>query len=268
MSTSVELTAALLRVRAREVVGYLRFLELALENDSFIDSKRANRRLVLAKRVTHTLKANLYLLLYSAMEATLVQLLDEMHDAIGKNCKGVDQLNRRLLMAITQHFKQRKGGLERLDIKAPFHETLFSVWIKDWQALTKAKDKRTSSISGNVDSRAIADQLRRFGVVDNDEEKAPSHLSSEALLKAKNRRNQLAHGERSFAEMGRELGFEELKNDAKNVFKILSAVMKDVDEFLQNRRYLADPQSASAPATCVTRATTSIVDAPAATIEA
>jgi hypothetical protein len=55
------------------------------------------------------------------------------------------------------------------------------------------------------------------------------------------RRNELAHGEKSFAELGKDLAFEELREDARQVFRILMRVATEVDEFLMKRRYLAVP---------------------------
>lgn len=241
MSTSIELTHALLRVRAREVVGYLRFLRLALENDACVVAERVGVRQPLSKGVTHMLKANLCLLLYSAMEASLVQLLDEMYEDIGRNCKGADELNEQLLLLVAQNFRSRKPELVHASAKAPLHQSLFDAWISDWRALATAKDKRTSGISGSVDSRAIASQLRRFGVLPSTPADTPDHLRSPALLRAKVRRNELAHGEKSFAELGKDLAFEELREDARQVFRILMRVATEVDEFLMKRRYLAVP---------------------------
>lgn len=243
MSSSVELTAALLKVRAREVVGYVRFLKLALENDSYLEAKRAGIGRPLTKGVTHTLKANLCLLLYSAMEATLVQLLDEMYEAIGRNCQGADQLNAQLLLMVAQHFRGRKKDISGVNTRAPLHESLFDAWIADWKSLASAKEKRTAGISGSVDSRTIAKQLRRFGVIPALPEDTPAHLSSPALLRAKNRRNELAHGEKSFTELGQELAFEELWKDSRHVFRTLTHVVQEVNAFLQGRRYLAAPAS-------------------------
>lgn len=239
MSTSIELTAALLRLRGREVVGYLRFLQLALENDSYIATERVGARQALNKGVTHTLKSNLCLLLYSAMEATLVQLLDEMYEVIGSNCRGADQLNAQLLLMVAQNFKGRKTGASESNTKAPLHESLFEAWIADWKAQATAKEKRSDGISGSVDSRAIAKQLRRFGVIPQTPTDTPAHLSSPALQRAKYRRNALAHGEKSFTDLGKDLAFEELREDARQVFRVLVSVAQEVNTFLLNRRYLA-----------------------------
>lgn len=244
MESSVELTSALLKSRAREVVGYVRFLSLALENDAFVGAKRIGLTQPLTKGVTHTLKANLCLLLYSAMEAALVQLLDEMYEAIGQNCQGADQLNAQLLLMVAQSFKARKTDASSANTTAPLHESLFSAWVSDWKSLATAKEKRTAGISGSVDSRAIAAQLRRFGVIPAD---TPPYLSSPSLLRAKNRRNELAHGEKSFSELGQELALPELREDARQVFRTLARVAQEVDVFLKQRRYFAQHGAAPAP---------------------
>ncbi len=239
MSATVELSTALLKVRAKEALAYLRFLHLALENDAALHAPRTQQTMALSKGVTHTLKANLCLLLYSAAEATLVQLLDEMYSAINENCQGADQLNAQLVLLVAKNFKIRKTDITHASTKTPLHEALFQAWMADWRALSNAKEKRAAGLSGNVDSRAIGIELRRFGVLPNMPEELPEHLRSTALLRAKNRRNTLAHGEKSFAELGRELAFEELREDARQVFRTLWRVVQEVGLYLQERRYLA-----------------------------
>jgi len=92
MTQHVAATMDLLRTRGKEILSYLVFLDLAVENDAKITADSGQRQLNLDKSLSHVLKANLSLLLYSAMEASTVSLLDDMHDAIGKNCVGAVRL--------------------------------------------------------------------------------------------------------------------------------------------------------------------------------
>ena len=71
-------TQLLLIEREKEVTGYVEFLLVAAERPSTISANDGAKILPLSLELIHTLKSNMLLLLYSAMEATLVQLLDEM----------------------------------------------------------------------------------------------------------------------------------------------------------------------------------------------
>lgn len=249
MMQLVPLTQALLRSRARELKVYLRFLQMALEKDALISASDGRRQLQLDKALTHTLKANVSLLLYSVMEACMVQLLDEMHEAIGINCQGTDQLNAQLMSMVARHFQANTTAMAQGNIRSPLQEYLFRVWLSDWQDRSQ-REKREAGLSGSVDGLAIFNQLRRFGVFTADQKKPPPRLTHSALQNTKGRRNQLAHGELSFSELGQGLAFEELRQDVLAVFRTLRRVASEVNAFLQERRYLATP-AALAPAVAV-----------------
>ncbi|MDZ4055795.1 MAG: MAE_28990/MAE_18760 family HEPN-like nuclease [Polynucleobacter sp.] len=244
--SQVSLTDALLRDRSVEVSAYLDFLKVAVERRAVLNAKDGDLVFPLSQQLTHTLKANVVLLLYSAMEATLVQLLDEMHEAIGNNCSSADALNVDLLRVVLKTVKKDKSATVHLSA-APLHKSLFTYWISDWQGRTSAKDKRVDGISGSVDSLVFYEQLRKFGVVEptvND--RPPTHLTDRALQKVKTSRNELAHGEKSFTDLGRELSVQSLEADSVAVFDTLRKIADEVDKYLQDRRYLAQPPGAEA----------------------
>lgn len=237
----VPLTESLLSDRSIEVTAYLEFLKVAVERRAVLTAKDGALVLPLSQELTHTLKANLVLLLYSATEATLIQLLDEMHDVIGNNCSSADALNGELLRVVLKTVKRDKGTTV-LTSAAPLHQSLFSYWISDWQSRSSAKDKRIDGISGSVDGLVFYEQLRRFGVVaPTPDDRPPSHLTSRALQTVKAKRNELAHGETSFTDLGRDLSVESLEADSLAVFDTLRKIAAEVDKYLRDQRYLAQP---------------------------
>lgn len=234
-------TQELLREREEEVTGYLEFVTVAAERQAVILANEGALVFPLSLELTHTLKANLLLLLYSVMEATLIQLLDEMHEAIGSNCDSADRLNSELLRLVLKTFQKDAKG-QALNTGSPLHHGLFQYWIKDWQGKTKAKEKRGDGISGSVDGLVFYQQLRKFGVVaKTQDDKAPTHLTHNALQRVKDKRNALAHGEKSFADLGRQLSVQELEADATAVFNTLKQIAIEVNNYLEDRRYLALP---------------------------
>ena len=234
-------TQLLLIEREKEVTGYVEFLLVAAERPSTISANDGAKILPLSLELIHTLKSNMLLLLYSAMEATLVQLLDEMHDAIDSNCDSADRLNSELLRLVLKTFQKDTKG-HALNTNSPLHQGLFQHWIQDWQGRTSAKDKRGDGISGSVDGLVFYKQLRKFGVVaKTQDDKAPTHLTHNALQRIKNSRNALAHGETSFTDLGRQLSVQELEADAGAVFSTLQQIAIEVNNYLEGRRYLATP---------------------------
>lgn len=236
-----QLTHSLIKTRELEIANYLEFLKIATESQANITAKSGNDSLSLSlnKDLTHTLKANVLLLLYSAMEATLIQLLDEMYEVIGGNCNSTDELNEALLDLAVATFKETKNQSQT--ITSPIHKSIFQSWMTDWKGRKKAKDKRVGGISGSVDGLIFFRQLKKFGVLSKQCERPPDHLSHHSLQKVKNRRNELAHGESSFIDLGRDLSLQELIEDTRCVFQTLIEITAEVDRFLKNRSYLAAP---------------------------
>lgn len=252
--SQVQLTDDLLSQRSLEIAAYLDFLKVAVERRAMVSARDGELQLPLALELTHTLKANLVLLLYSAMEATLVQLLDEMHDAIGANCSSADALNAQLLRVVLRTVKKDSKATV-LSSASPLHTSLFRYWMDDWKGRTSGKDKRVDGISGSVDSLVFYEQLKKFGVVAQTvNDRPPAHLTDAALQKVKTNRNELAHGEKSFTDLGRDLAVPTLEADSLAVFDTLKKIAAEVDSYLQSRRYLAQPPAAVAPAVAGTEA--------------
>jgi hypothetical protein len=71
----------------------------------------------------------------------------------------------------------------------------------------------------------------------------------------KQKRNLLAHGEKSFTDLGRDLSVESLEADSLVVFDTLRKIAAEVDKYLRDQRYLAQPPApAVAPAAADTEA--------------
>lgn len=253
--SQIPLTESLLSDRSREVTAYLEFLKVAVERRAVLSARDGELIFTLTLELTHTLKANLTLLLYSAMEATLVQLLDEMHDAIGANCSSTDALNTQLLRVILKAVKKDSKGTV-LASTSPLHTNLFRYWMDDWTSRASGKDKRVDGISGSVDSVVFYEQLKKYGVVaPTANDRPPKHLTDTALQKVKNNRNELAHGEKSFTDLGRDLALQTLEADSLAVFGTLRKIADEVDSYLLDQRYLAHPPiGAVSPESVVTEA--------------
>jgi hypothetical protein len=242
----VQLTDDLLSQRNLEITAYLDFLKVAVERRAMLSARDGELQFSLTLELTHTLKANLILLLYSAMEATLIQLLDEMHDAIGINCSSADALNAQLLRVVLKTVKKDSKSTV-LSSASPLHESLFRYWMDDWKSRTSGKDKRVDGISGSVDSLVFYEQLKKFGVVaQTRNDRPPAHLTDMALQKVKTNRNELAHGEKSFTDLGRDLAVPTLETDSLAVFDTLRKIAAEVDNYLLDRRYLAQPPATAA----------------------
>ncbi len=231
-------TEQLLKIRSREILVYLRFLRVAVEKNSTLSYGSTHRiQHAISRELTNTLKANLYLLLYNAMEAIFIKLIDEIHDVIGRKNVNIDELCNQLFFEVIRSFKNSNTDISN-DIEAPLNTTIMEFWKKEWEQKVTSKEKRKGTISGNVDGKQMQEHLRRYGVVPKDEKKVAARLTHKALQLTKNRRNLLAHGEQGFAEFGMNLSVEELITDARSVFKTLTYIAIEVNKYLSAQGYL------------------------------
>lgn len=223
--------------RREEVFAYLRFLRAALAWDSAICFPHQRRRFEFStnKELTHTLKANTYLLLYNVVEATLTQAMEEIHKAILASGADLDQLHPQLFLQVLRRFQLSKTISDVTNTHTPSGRSLIEFWLNDYKKQDEAN--KNYLFSGNLDGRKICEIGVRYGFASGNEA-ADAHLRHRSLNTAKNHRNMLAHGESSFRDCGRNLVQNEIEGDAVNLLRCLRAFIRTVDSYLGARRYL------------------------------
>jgi hypothetical protein len=129
----------LLKNRAKEVLRYLRFLSYAtnLNADVSVINPSLGKEYPLRRDLTHTLKANLYLLLYSAIEASLVQLLDEINEVIVSHKLSADVLQEELLVYVVRQFKANPTDLTIENTALPVGNVVMTFWANNPQVSSK-----------------------------------------------------------------------------------------------------------------------------------
>lgn len=233
-------THKLLVERREEVFAYLRFLRAALARDSAICFPDHQRRFEFSmnKELTHTLKANTYLLLYNVVEATLTQAMDEIHRAILNSGADLDQLHPKLFLQVLRRFQRSKTDATTANTSIPSGRSLIKFWLDDYEKQERAN--RNYLFSGNIDGRKICEIGVDYGFASGDEV-ADSHLRHGSLFVAKNKRNQLAHGELSFRDCGRDLAQSQIESDAVSLLRCLRAFIRTVNDYLGQKRFLVAP---------------------------
>lgn len=230
-------TQTLLRERAREVVAYVRFLHVAVDRDATLTTG-PGARLAINKDLTHTLKANLYLLLYSTVEACMTQLVEDMHRTIAASSAGADELCSELFLHVLQRFRAGADVTEA-NTARPICAGIVQRWLNDYDEAVKAN--RNYLFSGNLDGRSIHEILRKYGVVPAGQPKPDPRHTHLSLQTAKNHRNDLAHGTKSFRELGRTVGVPTLHEESRQVLRTLHNIVQAVDGYLQQQRFLKAP---------------------------
>lgn len=226
------LSKDLLQSRRKEVMGYLRFLEKALETNATLQTP-GGAPMSLELDLTHTLKANAYLLLYNTVEAVMSQLMAEIHEEVKSSNVCLDDLNPNLYLEVIRSLKKGTEDIAE-SFAHPSGRPFVDYWLRDYEK--RVQDNRNPHFSGNIDSKRIKTIGRIYGFASGDEA-TDAKLTHEALQKAKNHRNTLAHGEKSFKDLGMWMSFQQVRDDAIATLKTLSNVRVAVESYLVTHGY-------------------------------
>lgn len=107
--------------------------------------------------------------------------------------------------------------------------------------------RKEKAFAGNVDAAKIRDVAREYGF-------QKPRAKGDNLLTVKSNRNDLAHGDKAFADVGRDYDVARLTAIKSEVLVYLGEVLQNVSDYLTSRSYLASTPSIptiSSPATQV-----------------
>jgi MAE_28990/MAE_18760-like HEPN len=215
--------------RSKEVSKYFIFLKsleqgtTKLSMDGRDDSSKTK---VIDSELLKTLKASSFLLLYNLVEATMRNVIEAIFDRLKSERISYDQIRPELKKIVLRNLKKRDP------------DTIFSsITAISVDIITAGFDKE-DLFSGNIDGRKIRDTATKYGF---------SHATDYAktgdgsdLLTIKANRNDLAHGIKSFAEVGRDQTTDELLEIKNKVIRYLKQILQNIETYLENAEYLDD----------------------------
>lgn len=226
----------MLESRVEEVNIYFDFLftvidrraELSLEKPfgEGDPDEREFRRIPAA--VINTLKANGFLLLYNMVEATIKQAFYSMRLVIEDQGHCFDDLHESMRHYLT-------GLLRVEDVRTKVMKSKHPVG----KAILEAGFDAGKLLSGNIHHQTLKSIADKFGFsVETDAELTKG---GRRLTDVKTKRNQLAHGQLSFLECGRDTAIEEIIEIKGEVIHYLTQILDNIEAYLTNRQYLATP---------------------------
>jgi hypothetical protein len=184
--------------RCHEIENYLQYL-MGLEAQTGIDVT-----------LMATMKASAMLMIYNLVESTASNSIESIYDhmrASGLGFVAADDNIKAMALKCA-----RKSNPKSL-VKKMRDELL---------DLAVAAFKKEMIFSGNVDAMKIREIWDEYGV-------ARSHdYKEDALLEVKSARNDLAHGTKSFSELGRSLSVNELVSKHNRTKSLLEKAVKDM----------------------------------------
>ena len=213
--------------RAQEVSKYF-FLLKNLEQGSIklIMGNSNNQKVKnIDTELEKTLKATGFLLLYNLIESTIRNAIEAIFDDLTNQKVSFDDLRDEIKKIIIQNFKQNKSSDNLLN-------TINNIALD----IISASFDKEKLFSGNIDARKIKQTAEAYGF--SYQTNARKTQNGNELLKIKTNRNDLAHGFKSFEEVGRDATADELLQIKKRVICYLREILQNIENYILKQEYL------------------------------
>ena len=212
--------------RSEEVSKYFIFLQNLQQGkiklvEEIPGNNKAQER---DKVLENTLKASAYLLLYNLIEFTMTNAIEAIFDELQNQGVSFDDIRPELKKIILVNLKRRNPDKildEIQDISLDIVQIGFN---------------REELFAGNIDSKLIRETAKKYGFYSPTDDKKITN--GEDLYLVKNNRNDLAHGSKSFTEVGKEKGADELIKIKNQVVEYLEGILKKVETYIDKQEYL------------------------------
>lgn len=168
------------------------------------------------------LKANGFILLYNLIESTVRKSIDAILNVVKDEGLTYGALSDKLKKL---WIKQEVKNINANDVSVKVLDIAESVLNNELLLLKQ----ECINISGNIDAQKIREIAQMVGY---DEPK-----DGAALKTIKDKRNHLAHGEYTFAEIGKEFSVKDLMTFKQKTEEHLKLVLMNVEDYINNKKY-------------------------------
>lgn len=213
--------------RAQEVSKYF-FLLKNLEQGSIklsMGNPKNHKIKNIDIELEKTLKATGFLLLYNLIESTIRNAIEAIFDDMVRQSTSFDNLKKDIKKIVIDNFKKNKKTDNLLN-------TINNISLD----IISASFNKEKLFSGNIDARKIKDTAETYGF--SYRTNARKTQNGNDLLKIKTNRNDLAHGFKSFEEVGKDATPEELLQINKRVICYLREILQNIETYIYNQEYL------------------------------
>lgn len=215
--------------RTDEILAYLdllKFIEHA--GAELLSADDHENTFTITAQSRKTLKGAVYILLYNLIESTMREAICFIHETIYEKNIHFDQLKSNLKTEILKRLKSDSVSIENLMAKLTTKGLSCGI---SYGTLNKKK-----LFSGNIDREEIVEKSRIYGFSPRTEYSQTKH--GEKLAIVKQHRNDLAHGNVSFAELGKNFSYQDLENVSLEVIAYLDAIANNIEHYINTNGYL------------------------------
>ena len=215
--------------RAQEVNEYFLFLEgLITEKTKLavLGDDNVHKVTLIDSGLAKTLKANGFLLLYNLVESTMRNAIEAIFDELTINKVSFNSIRTEIKKVVIRNLKNRSPD--------NIHSKITDISI---DIITAGFNSR-ELFSGNVDRDEIKKTASKYGFSHNTDYSKTKH--GENLNDIMRKRNDLAHGNKSFAEVGRDTSIGDLLQIKEEVIEYLKQILQNIQDYLVKQEYLAE----------------------------
>lgn len=201
--------------RKQEVDKFIQFIE-RIENEPIYSDE------------IKILKSQAILMLYNLIEGTvnkgITSIFDDINDNSLKHDEASEQVRIMWLRYFKLHLNDNGGHQESLSNINSFISTHVNIDMNIFRENNPSYFK-----AGTLDSVAIKSILKKFAIDFNS--------SEYKLQEIKGERNALAHGEKSFIEVGQEKTVADVKNTMTKVIEFLGLYVTEIEKYINEQSY-------------------------------
>ena len=212
--------------RINEIEGYFAFVGNIADGDILLIKKTEDFVPAYSSQeqgdLIRTFKATAFLLLYNLMESTVSNAVEAIFDELSIQNISFDSCRHEIRSVVLGNLKQHNVT----DILPVLNHLSIDVVAKTF--------RKSKIVSGNVDARKIMEVANEYGF-------AQPSADGASLLTIKSSRNDLAHGSKSFAEVGRDYTVTELQGMKEKVIAYLNVMLTNIAAYITQQHYLSAP---------------------------
>lgn len=176
-----------------------------------------------------TLRAGTFLILYNLIEATVRGAVEAIHDSISAQSTPFEDLTLSLRSEVVRRFRARSNSAN-IHAMADFSTAFVSVALN-----------QEIKIAGSLDAKAIREIGECYGF--SCKTNSLRTRDGSDLLTIKRNRNDLAHGIKSFEEVGRDFTSRQLVQMSRRTICYMTDIVSNISAYLDNDDYLEKPRA-------------------------
>jgi len=220
--------------RVTEVSKYLRMLKAMDRPDAVIHSQsKASRKTTPVEDDWRKVsKATVYLLIYNLVEAAIRSAFGELYETIANEGRSLQSVSEEIRDAwvLSEHRKLTRETASPKNYREAAARMVLAALDQEVVRLEASR----LPVSGNLDADSIRHVCRNHGVGIAVHQAARGGIDLETV---KQQRNALAHGNRSFSEVGRDVTVDDLVRTARKAEIFVRGILKNVEKHIAGHGY-------------------------------